>query len=252
MIFQPLASSSHGNAYIVHDDCTHILIECGVAFRTLQKLCGFKITAFDGCLISHEHKDHSKCVDKVIESGVPVYLSQGTAASLGLPEVLLDMANEMAAWKQFQIGSIDVLPFPTYHDAKEPLGFCLKSRLDGETVVFAIDTVNLPHSFPGVQILAVEANFDPSFFRWLEETVIEEDDSLDSIKRRQMRKQSQRTQNTHMSIDKLCQCLRRMDLSQCREIWLMHLSDSNSHEGNFINKASRAVPPTVKVMACPR
>lgn len=247
MIFQPLASSSHGNAYIVHDDCTHILIECGVAFQTLQKLCGFKITAFDGCLVSHEHKDHSRCVDKVIQSGVPVYLSQGTAVSLELSENLLDMVNEMAAGQQFTIGSIDVLPFPTYHDAEEPLGFCLRSRLDGETVVFAIDTVSLPYRFPDVQILAVEANYDPQFYEWLAENLPE-----GSVERRSAEKRAHRVQNTHMSIDRLCECLCGMDLSKCRELWLMHLSDSNSHEGNFINKASRAVPPTVKVMACPR
>lgn len=251
MRFTPLASSSSGNAYIVGDGSTQILIECGLAFRTLQKKAGFKISAFDGCLVSHEHQDHSRCVDKIIISGVPVYLSQGTAAALELPDTTLDMVHGMAAWKQFRIGSIDILPFPAFHDAEEPLGFCLRSQADGETVAFAIDTVNIPYNFPGVNILAVEANYDPQFFAWLDE-VIEDDDSLDSIKRRQLRKRCLRTQNTHMGIDKLCECLHRMDLSKCREIWLMHLSDSNSHEGNFIYKVQRAVPPGIIVRACPK
>lgn len=158
MIFKPLLSSSHGNAYIISDDCTHILLECGASFKKMQNLCGFQLSAIDGCLVSHEHKDHSKCVDKIIKAGVPVYLSQGTAASLELPEAILDMAIEMEAGKQFTIGSMDILPFQTFHDAKEPLGFLIQSRVDGDIFAFATDTVNLPYRFPGVNILAVEAN----------------------------------------------------------------------------------------------
>ena len=237
MRFQALASSSHGNAYIISDDCTHILLECGVSHKKLNQLCGFKTTAFDACLISHEHKDHSSCVEKLLSSGVEVFLSQGTAAALELPEGLLDLAQEMESGKQFAIGSIDILPFGTFHDAKEPLGFVMQSRLDGDILAYAIDTVNIPYNFPGVNLLAVEANFDQAI--------------LDRCER-MPEKVRHRIANTHMEIDKLCECLRRMDLSRCREIYLLHLSDATSHEGHFINKVCRAVPPGVKVTACPK
>lgn len=45
-------------------------------------------------------------------------------------------------------------------------------------------------------------------------------------------------------------CLKRMDLSSCRKLYLMHLSDATSHEGHFINKVRRVVPGTVEVLAC--
>lgn len=237
MRFKSLASSSGGNAYIVSDDCTSILIECGVTHKKLQQLCGFKTTALDGCLVSHEHKDHSQCVEKILSSGVPVYLSQGTAAALELPEKLLDLATEMVSGEQFNIGSIDILPFSTFHDAQEPLGFVMQSRVDGDILAFATDTVNLPYNFPGVNVLAVEANFQQEI--------------LDRCER-MPEKTRHRISNTHMEIDKLCQCLRRMDLSRCREIYLLHLSSATSHEGQFINKVARAVPRHVKVSACPK
>lgn len=237
MRFQSLASSSTGNAYIVDDGCTSILIECGLTHKKLQQLCGFKTTALDGCLVSHEHKDHSQCVEKVIVSGVPVYLSQGTARALELPESVLDMAQEMESGKRFAIGSIDILPFTTFHDAQEPLGFVMQSRVDGDTFAFATDTVNLPYNFPGVNLLAVEANF--------------QQDILDRCER-MPEKTRHRISNTHMEIDRLCQCLRRMDLRACREIYLLHLSGATSHEGQFINKVARAVPRHVKVSACPK
>lgn len=237
MIFEALASSSHGNAYILQDAQTRILLECGVPYRRLQKLSQFQTTRLNACLVSHEHKDHSACVEKLIGSGVPVYLTQGTAAALALPETLLEMAQEMESGKKFIIGTFDILPFETFHDAKEPLGFVIQSRLDGDILAFATDTVNIPYNFPGVNLLAVEANFEQA--------------RLDRCEK-MPEKIRYRISNTHMEIDRLCSCLKRMDLSRCREIYLLHLSDATSHEGHFINKVARCVPKGIQVTACGR
>lgn len=235
MRFHSLASSSHGNAYIVSDSQTRILVECGVSHKKLQQLCGFKTTAFDACLISHEHKDHSSCVEKLLAAGTPVYMSQGTAEALELSETLLELAEEMESGKRFTVGTIDILPFSTMHDAKEPLGFVMQSRVDGDILAYAIDTVNVPYNFPGVNLLAVEANF--------EQAVLDRCEKMPE-------KVRHRISNTHMEIEMLCKCLKRMDLSRCREIYLLHLSDATSHEGQFIHKVLRAIPRGIEVKAC--
>ena len=116
----PLASSSHGNAYLVEDGTTCLLIECGVSWKKLQKLTGFGVSGIAGCLISHEHKDHAGCYEQLIRSGVPVYASRGTAEALGC-EQLEPLENREAV----ALGSFDVLPFPTFHDAAEPMGLSL-------------------------------------------------------------------------------------------------------------------------------
>jgi len=237
LIFQSLASSSSGNAYLVSDGQTHILIECGLSHKKLQQACGFKLTSLDAVLISHEHKDHSQCVDKILSSGIPVYLSQGTARALELPEKLLDLATEMVAGEQFTVGTMVIKPFSTFHDAQEPMGFVMQSTVDWDVFAFATDTVNLPYNFPGVNILAVEANF--------------QQDILDRSER-MPEKTKKRVSNTHMEIDKLCECLRRMDLRSCRELWLLHLSSAMSHEGQFVYKVQRAVPRWVQVKSCPK
>lgn len=235
MIFQSLASSSSGNAYLVSDEKTRILIECGISHKKLQQACGFQLTSLDAVLISHEHKDHCHCVEQLLKSGIPVYLTQGTASALDLPEKLLDLATEMAAGDQFTVGTMTVMPFQTFHDAREPLGFVIQSAVDWDVFAFATDTVNLPYNFPGVNILALEANF--------------QQDILDRSER-MPEKTKKRVSNTHMEIDKLCECLRRMDLRSCRELWLLHLSSAMSHEGQFVYKVQRAVPDWVKVTAC--
>ena len=71
MKFKALASSSHGNAYIVSDNDTRILLECGVSHKNLQKLSGFSLSEFQACLVSHEHKDHAKAVADLVEAQFP-------------------------------------------------------------------------------------------------------------------------------------------------------------------------------------
>lgn len=232
MRFEALASSSHGNAYIVSDQETRILLECGISKRRLQKLSGFRIAEFDGCVVSHEHKDHSACVQDLIASGIPVYMSRGTAEALKVEEVELIEHGE-----QFAVKTIDIVPFTTFHDAREPLGFLFRSRADGESLVFATDTVNLAYRFVDLTLMAIEANYDKYILGRCEKLP---------------EKTRHRITCSHMEIDVLCDYLRTLDLSQCREIYLLHLSDATSHEGHFINKVTRAVPKGVRVTACPK
>ena len=232
MEFKAYASSSAGNAYSVSDGETMLLLECGLTYKKLQKAVGFEISKIAACLVTHCHADHSKCVKDLIARGIPVYMSQGTADALGAEGV--ELIEHM---EQFQIGSFDCISFDVYHDAKEPLGFLIKSRVDGDVFVFATDTVNLRYKFPGLNLLAIEANFDPAILARSE---------------RMPEKVKHRIENSHMSIDVLCDYLSNLDLSQCREVHLLHLSDSTSHEGHFVNKVRRVVPAHVKVSVCCR
>lgn len=238
MIFEAFASSSAGNCYAVSDMETRILLECGVTFKKLQELTGFSISTFQACLVSHEHKDHAKAAAELIKRGVPVYMSRGTAEALfgndGAEEPYIDAVTFVEPMEQFNVGSFDIVPFPTFHDAREPMGFLIKSRLDRDVLAFATDTVNLRYRFPGLNILAIEANYDKFILERCE---------------KMPEKQKHRITNTHMEIDTLCDYLRTLDLSQCREIHLLHLSSANSHEGHFINKVFRAVPRGISVTA---
>ena len=230
MKFEALASSSSGNAYVVTDRDTRILVECGVSHKKLQKLSGFSLNEFQACLVSHEHKDHAKAVTDLISRGMAVYMSPGTADALET-----DAVNLIEHMEQFNVGSLDIVPFTTFHDAAEPLGFLIKSRVDGDVLAFATDTVNLRYKFPGLNILAIEANYDKHILERCE---------------RMPEKVRYRITNAHMEIDTLCDYLRSLDLSQCREIHLLHLSDATSHEGHFMNKVARAVPRGIEITAC--
>lgn len=232
MTFTPLASSSHGNAYIVDDGHTRLLLECGLSFRRLQQLAGFRVSHLDAVLVSHEHKDHSRCAAELIRAGLPVYMSEGTSDALELDDAVV-----IADREQFSVGTMEVVPFRTFHDAAEPLGFLIRSAADGDVLAMATDTVSLAYRFPGVSILALEANYDSAILSRCERIP-------DKVRRRIV--------NSHMEIDTLCNYLRTLDLSNCREIWLLHLSDATSHELYFMHKVQRVVPSHCTVAVCPK
>lgn len=231
MTFTPLASSSHGNAYVVSDGATSILLECGLSFKKLQKALGFDVGGIAACLISHEHKDHAGCYMELIKSGIPVFASEGTVEVLDC-----DLIQTMEERQEVHIGTLDVLPFATFHDAAEPFGFLIRSRIDGEKLLFATDTVNLAYRFPGVNIVALEANYD---------------DEILARATRMPDKVRHRIQKSHMEIGRTCTFLKKMDRSLVHTVFLLHLSDACSNSALFQDMAER-VCPGINVIVCPR
>lgn len=231
MTFTSLASSSRGNCYIVSDGETSILLECGISFRKIQKNLGLDFSKIRACLVSYEHKDHSKSVMELIKSGVEVFASEGTAESLNCA-----LITPVEAGVQFRVGSLEILPFETFHDAEEPIGFLIYSWNDGDKLVFATDTVNLGYQFREVNLLALEANYDASLLTHCG---------------RMPEKVRKRVTNSHMEIHTLCRYLKTLDLSVCRELYLLHLSNAGSNEGDFVRQIRRVVPPCIRVTACP-
>src|SRR5690625_5828746 len=78
------ASGSSGNAYLIDDAHTQLLLECGIRFKDIQIALDFKTSSIAGCLISHEHKDHTKGLKDVIRAGIDVFASQGTIDQEGI------------------------------------------------------------------------------------------------------------------------------------------------------------------------
>jgi phosphoribosyl 1,2-cyclic phosphodiesterase len=131
-----LASSSKGNCYRVTDGNTPLLLECGIPIKDIKRGMGFKLSEIKGCLVSHEHQDHSKAHRDVMKTGIDCYMSQGTAAVLGITSHRMKIVRPR---EQFKIDTWVILPFEVEHDAAEPLGFLLANQT-GEKLLFATDT----------------------------------------------------------------------------------------------------------------
>lgn len=214
MQIKPLASSSSGNAYYISGP-SPLLLDCGLPYRQLQKATGYQLTSLAGCLVTHEHMDHSKAAKDLMNAGVEVYCSAGTAEALGLDSHRL---NIIQARQQFTLGDWTVLPFETEHDAAEPLGFLLASGR--VKLLYATDTFYIRYRFPGLTHILLEVNFAQDI---LDANV---EQGLSPAHRR-------RLMRSHMSLQTAKEFLRANDLSKVREIWLCHLSDGNSDAERF-------------------
>lgn len=210
----PLASSSSGNAYLIGGR-SPLLLDCGLPFRQLQKATGYQLASLAGCLLSHEHKDHSKAAKDLMGAGVDLYTSQGTAEALELDHHRLHVIQ---ARQQFQVEDWTVLPFETQHDAKEPLGFLLAAG--EEKILYATDTFYIRYRFRGLTHILLEVNFAQDI---LDANV---ESGLSPAHRR-------RVMRSHMSLETAKDFFRANDLSKVREIWLCHLSDGNSDAERF-------------------
>ena len=99
MNIKVLGSSSEGNAYIVSDGATTLLLECGLPFEELKIKTNFFDPMPDACLISHSHGDHAKSVKDVMRYGIPCYMSWQTYVDLGMPRFVEMMEHE----RQFSV-----------------------------------------------------------------------------------------------------------------------------------------------------
>lgn len=214
---QPLASSSSGNAYRVTDGKTTLLLEAGVRFKDIQRALNFRTSEIDACLITHEHLDHCKGIAEVMRAGIDVYASRGTLDALGLSG---HRAKSIQAKRQFVIKTWTILPFETEHDAAEPLGFLLASA-SGEKLLYATDTYYIRYRFRGLTHIMVECNYS---IRILNENIAAGRVPA-AMKLRLLR--------SHFSLEHVKELLRANDLSRVQEIWLLHLSDTNSDADLF-------------------
>ncbi len=212
-----LGSSSAGNAYRISDGHTPLLLEAGLRYKDIQRALAFRVSGLAACLITHEHGDHSAAVKDLIRAGVTVYTSKGTADALGISG---HRVQHVTAKQPFTIGTWTIMPFETEHDAAEPLGFLLASSAGGK-LLFATDTYFIRYRFSGLTHVMVECNYSLEILR---RNVV--DGRVPVLLKNRVMK-------SHFSLENVKDFLRANDLSQVREIHLLHLSDSNSDEEAF-------------------
>lgn len=213
MDIKVLASGSKGNAYVVSDGETRLLIECGIPYKKMQERCGFSMTGLEACLLSHEHSDHSKAAAQVIKNGIDLYCSAGTATQLGLSG---HRVHRIEPLHGIRIGTFIVKPFDVQHDCKQPFGYLLRSMATNETLLFATDTYYIKYRFEGLTHIMVEANYDYNLMDLSGPTTL-----------------SKRVMHSHMSIDNLKDFFRANDMTKVRQIYLLHLSNDRSNEEDF-------------------
>lgn len=82
MKFKTIASGSSGNCYLLETDTGSLLIEAGIPIKKIKRALEFDFSNIQGCLITHDHGDHSKAIKDIAKLGIDVYASEGTLNAL--------------------------------------------------------------------------------------------------------------------------------------------------------------------------
>lgn len=166
--FCSLVSSSRGNATLISDGKTNILVDCGIsrarALAALDKV-GMRGTDIDAILVTHEHTDHISGVGVMSRSfDIPVYANKKTWAAMRSTLGRIDEKNMniIENGKEFAINDAVIKSFHTPHDAADSVGYILqmeKMRAAVATDMGKIDEQVL-ETVSGSDIVLLEANHD--------------------------------------------------------------------------------------------
>lgn len=208
MDIKVIASGSSGNAYLIGDGHTRLLLDAGIPFKRIQIGCGFRTSSIDACLITHRHGDHAAAIPKLLRRGIAVYSNADVAG-------LYEGVQELPALREYTVGTLRILPFEAVHDVP-CYGYQVTSTATGEKLVYITDSAYIRYTFTGLTHLMIEANYDEGIM-------------LGNVRDEKIPfSLAERVAGTHMSIDTLIDLLRANDMTKVRQIYLLHLSDNNS------------------------
>lgn len=224
MRLKVLGSGSSGNCYLLQNEKETLILECGLPYKTILKGLNFNIGNVVGCLVSHEHKDHSRAVIDLLDNAIDVYSSEGTY------EKLLVFHNYhtkvIKSEQQFTVSNFTVLSFETEHDAAEPLGFLIQHRDMGK-LLFITDTYYCQYKFVGLDHIMIECNYSSGILQ----KNIDKGLIYPILANRLLK--------SHFSLENVKEFLKATDLKSVRDITLLHLSDDNSDAERFKEEIER-------------
>lgn len=224
MQLKVLASGSSGNCYLLENKEEILILEAGISYKRIQEGLDFNINKVAGCLISHEHKDHSLATEQLARAGVTIYTSQGTANEIGAN--LGHRLEVIKAHELIKVGGFTIYPFDTQHDAAEPLGFLIQHQDMGK-LLFITDSYYCKYKFQGVDHIMVECNYKKELLQenidkgkipgWLQDRIVK----------------------SHFELGNVKEFLRSSDLTKTKNIVLVHLSSQNSNKDLFRREIER-------------
>jgi phosphoribosyl 1,2-cyclic phosphodiesterase len=233
MKLKVLGSSSKGNCYLLKSPTGSLVVEAGLPWKQIQQGLNFDLSNVVGAIISHEHKDHSGSVLDLIKAGIDVYTSEGTQNSLGLRDTY--RLNNVYSQQKCRICDFTVLPFDIQHDCKGGLGYLIQYKPTGYKTLFLTDSYYCKYRFNELNAILIECNYiKDTLDANIEAGLIDE-----RIKPRLLQ--------SHFSLEHVKKFLQANDLSQCREIILLHLSSQNSDAARMIKEIKEVTGITPKI-----
>lgn len=210
-------TSSQGNCTIIKSgDGEMIAIDAGIDYKKVDRSIGYSLYNCHSLILSHRHADHAIHAKDFVRRGVNLYcplevVSKGSVKQGYNVYVVRDKV-------QFEVPGFKLVPFSLIHEGGtgnpcECYGYLIKDISTGEKMLHCTDTQCIPYSFPPLEYYNLEANY------WEQDEWLQDIDLIErAVEFRRMR--------SHMSVETAAGFLKKQDLSKCKGIHLLHLSNS--------------------------
>ena len=168
MIVTVLGSGSRGNALLVQADGVRVMIDAGFSGKDLvRRLAAAEVEpeAVDGIVITHDHGDHTAGMGIFARRfGTPLHLTPRTRRACRRRLRGTERVVEYDSAVPFRIGTLEIRPFLTVHDAADPVAVTVTDLRSGSKVGVATDlgrpTATVRHALAACHLLVLEANHD--------------------------------------------------------------------------------------------
>ena len=224
MQFASLGSGSAGNSFVVKQNKSLLMVDCGFAIQDIvSRLERLNETPenLSGILLTHEHEDHVKGAFKFANKfNIPIWLSYGTYKMCEkhiIKSYEIDL-NMIDSHNTFAIQDFLVEPFPVPHDAREPTQFTLSNGNHklGILTDTGSSTPHIEKVLQNLDALIIEFNHDLN--------LLESSEYSYSLKKRISGKLG------HLDNQTAADILGKIQFKKLKHLVAAHLSEKNNTE----------------------
>ena len=209
-----LGSSSQGNAYILECQNETLLLELGVSWKDIVKALNFDLSKIVACIVTHQHSDHAKSIKDAIKAGFPVYST--SEVQLIHPKVNVPKIGEKT-----RIGGFSIHPLSVPHSC-ECYAYIIQHEEFGK-LVFATDCSAFKYKIKSVNHWLLEANYSEQIL----------------ITKMCDNEMGRSLYWNHLELEDCINALKVNFSADTQSITLIHLSDTNSDEKEFVQRVKR-------------
>lgn len=161
-----LGSGSRGNATVIDNGQTRVLVDSGFSARELKRrlaIAEIEPESVEAIVVTHEHSDHACGAARAARKWKwTVHATTGTAQQL--PELESVDVRTFEAGATLTFGTMSMLTVPTSHDATDPIAVVATDSVTGARAAVVVDlghmTNHLRDALRDVEVLVLESNHD--------------------------------------------------------------------------------------------
>lgn len=171
--FTVLSSGSTGNATIVRNEESTLMIDAGLSAKRIDELMKERdVTGeeIDGILVTHEHSDHIKGLGAVARKyDLPIYANEKTweAMEKSIGKIAEENRVVLGTGEVRDFGTLRVESFGISHDAAEPVGYCFYDGNEKLSVATDLGYMSdkVKQAISDSNVLVLESNHDIEMLR---------------------------------------------------------------------------------------